>query len=265
MQSVLTFDVETTGLNPAQDQIIELCVQKGFGPEAESRTWRFLPEVPISPQATSVHGITKEDLLGSPRFSECISEIRPYFDSAEALLGYNLEFDLGFVQAEFQRASAEALAIGAKLLLDPYLLWRKMEPRSLSDAHQRFVGTSFEGAHSATEDVAATARVMQGMLKEFLLESKSLKDLAELCGLKRNNWIGPSHHFQWKGKTAVFGFGKNRNKPLQEVYEGDGGDYFAWLARSDFPEHVKLIARTVAVKADTEFTSWLEDTFGAAT
>ncbi len=262
METVLTFDVETTGLNPAQDQIIELCVQIGFGEKVEVETWRFLPDVAVSPQATAVHGIRKEDLLQCPKFAECESQIRSYFDRADALIGYNLEFDMGFIQAEFQRCSNVPSPLASKLLLDPYLLWRKMEPRNLSEAHKRFAGGEFDGAHSATEDVAATARVMQGMLTSFSLEEKSWKDVAELCGLKRNNWIGPSHHFQWKGKTPVFGFGKHRNKAIVEVIKEEGSDYLDWLARSDFPEHVKQIAKNAPAREDTDLSQWLEQTFG---
>ena len=38
MTSIVVLDVESTGKERATDQIIELCLQLGIGPDAESRT-----------------------------------------------------------------------------------------------------------------------------------------------------------------------------------------------------------------------------------
>ena len=38
---VVVFDCETTGIDFAKDQVIELCVQHGLDTKAHSRTWRI--------------------------------------------------------------------------------------------------------------------------------------------------------------------------------------------------------------------------------
>ncbi len=80
------------------------------------------------------------------------------FTRAHVLIGYNVGFDLDMLQAEFQRAGLDLLDVSSKLVIDPYWLWRKMEPRGLQQAHQRFVGAAFEGAHRAQADAQRTRR-----------------------------------------------------------------------------------------------------------
>jgi DNA polymerase-3 subunit epsilon len=96
---VVIFDVETTGIDPSQDQIIELCVQYAPERDAPQQTWRIKPQTPISPEAQSVHGITMDDLRECPDFASYEQTFRNIFESAEVLIGYNLEFDLNFLQS----------------------------------------------------------------------------------------------------------------------------------------------------------------------
>ena len=263
--NILIFDVETTGTNAERDQIIELCIQQGLEDGSNSQTWRFKPSVKIHPEAQKVHGISMDDLIDCPPFAENTAEIRSLVESADILVGYNISFDLSFLQAEFSRIK-QPLNVANKLLVDPYQLWRHFEPRSLSAAHERFVGEKFEGAHSATEDVAATARVLVGMRSAFELDKTEWKKIAELCGVstKRGNWIGPSYHFIWRGTTATVGFGKHRNRAIVELAQEQGGGYLKWMASNDFPEHAKLIAQQAISMDEAGFNQWLVDNFGGS-
>jgi hypothetical protein len=73
------------------------------------------------------------------------------------------------LQAELQRAGLAPVDVSGKQLVDPLRLWQRCEPRSLQAAHRRFVGQEFAAAHSASADVAATGRVLRGMLSHFNL------------------------------------------------------------------------------------------------
>lgn len=178
--AILVFDVETTGLQKERDQIIELAVQAGLDPDAPRRCWRYRPSVPMDPESERVHGIGAADLAAEPPFLSHAAELHGMFTEAQVLIGYNVGFDLDMLQAEFARAGLPPLDVSGKLIVDPYSLWRKMEPRGLQQAHQRFVGTSFDGAHRAQADVAATAAVLARMLATFNLQTE-WSTLAELC------------------------------------------------------------------------------------
>jgi DNA polymerase III subunit epsilon len=260
--NILVFDVETTGTDKQRDQIIELCVKLGVDGAAPTRTWRILPDVPISPGAEAVHGISMADLEGFPRFGGCAAEIRELFEEAEVLIGYNLSFDIDMLQEEFSRLGQPPLDLAGKKIVDAFRLWQQCEPRSLQDAHRRFVGEDFEAAHSAEADVEATGRVLRGMLAHFDLD-RDWGTLASVCEPERALWIGPSRHVQWgDGESPVLGFGKHRGRPLLELARGRESNYLCWIIDKDFPSHVREICRRALELPREEFLRWVVRTFG---
>ncbi len=177
---IVIFDCETTGIDYATDQVIELCIQRGLEGHLDrdgnaSRTWRIRPAAEIHPAAQAIHGISATDLERCPSFSEVAVEIAAWFSGADIIVGYNVAFDIQMLQAEYARLAEDhpagrALDLAGKQIVDALRLWQKCEPRSLQHAHQRFVGDEFAAAHSARADVAATGRVLAGMLKHFGLD-----------------------------------------------------------------------------------------------
>ena len=259
---VIVFDVETTGTDKRQDQVIELCVQ--FGLEGgSSQTWRIKPSVPIHPGAQAVHGITMEDLAFCPPFAQVAAAIREVFDRAEVLVGYNLAFDIEMLQAEFARLGLPALDLTGKQIVDPFRLWQRCEPRTLQDAHRRFVGEEFSEAHSATADVAATGRVLRGMLDRFALPSGDWGEIARVCEPERDSWVGPSRHLRWDDSGClVIGFGKHAGVPLARLAAGPDRGYLQWIAGKDFPVHVREICAR-ALELDGEaLEAWVGETYG---
>ena len=269
---LLVFDVETTGTDKRRDQVIELCMQ--FGLEGPSRTWRFRPSVPISPGAQAVHGISIEDLADCPTFAECAEEIAALFVEADVIVGYNLSFDIDMLQAEYERMRVSAAERGSlpvaqmdvrgKIIVDPYRLWQQCEPRSLKHAHQRFVGADFEAAHSASADVAATGRVLAGMLKVFGLDGHDWRGVAGVCDPQRPSWVGPTRHLQWDGPSIVITFGKHAGSQVHELAKGEFRDYLRWVCDRDFPLHVREVCKQALDLPAEEFLGWVKGEYGQA-
>ena len=92
--------------------------------------------------------------------------------TADVIVGYNLSFDIDMLQAEYARIGQPLLDLTGKKIVDAFRLWQQCEPRSLQHAHQRFVGDEFAAAHTASADVAATGRVLVGMLRHFKLDGQ---------------------------------------------------------------------------------------------
>jgi DNA polymerase III subunit epsilon len=258
---VIVFDVETTGTDKRRDQVIELCVQ--FGLEGgSSQTWRIKPAIPISPGAQAVHGISMEDLEVCPPFGQVAAAIREVFDGAEVLVGYNLAFDIEMLQAEFARLEQPPLELTGKQVIDPFRLWQQCEPRSLQDAHKRFVGQSFSEAHSATADVAATGRVLRGMLHHFQL-SADWREIARVCEPEREAWVGSSRHLRWdENGRLVIGFGRHAGVPLAELARGPDATYLMWIANKDFPIHVREICGRALQMEGAALEAWAKRTYG---
>lgn len=263
---VIVFDVETTGTDRRRDQVIELCVQFGVDDGSPSRIWRIRPSVSIHPGAQAVHGITMEDLAGCPRFAEVVDDIRRVFDSAQVWVGYNLEFDIGMLQAELHRLGQPLLDLRGKKIIDAFRLWQQCEPRSLQHAHLRFVGGAFAEAHSAAADVAATGRVLQSMIETFGLSGNDWSAIAEVCEPERASWIGPSRHVRWddNGNPAL-NFGKHAGKAVHVLAGSEDGGYLRWvIGKSDFPPHVREICTKALEMPADEFVRWVRRTFDSA-
>lgn len=99
-------DVETTGLDPTYDQIIEMAVvlfafRSGTGEIlgiVDTYSGLQEPTVPISPGAQRVHGIRMEDVRGKRLDRDRIQSL---LTRAGILIAHNAKFDRGFVQRLF--------------------------------------------------------------------------------------------------------------------------------------------------------------------
>lgn len=101
----IVLDTETTGLSALDgDRIIEIgCVEllnrKLTG---NNRHFYLNPERDIHEDALRVHGITLDFLADKPKFAEVAHDLLDYLAGAELII-HNAPFDLGFLDAEFQR------------------------------------------------------------------------------------------------------------------------------------------------------------------
>jgi DNA polymerase-3 subunit epsilon len=265
---IVIFDCETTGTDRLQDQIIELCIQHGLNDDALNQTWRIKPTVPIHPGAQAVHGITMADLEGCPAFIELADAIVAVFAEADVIVGYNIAFDIEMLQAELARAGRSPLDLQGKQIVDAFRLWQQCEPRSLQHAHQRFVGNGFAAAHSASADVAATGRVLAGMLRAFNLDGQDWTSIANVCDPGRASWVGPSRHLRWENEAIVFGFGKHAGTPILDIAAGPDRSFLRWMLDRppgrDFPPHVVEVCRAALDLPPAEFLQWARRRYGTA-
>src|SRR3990167_4395453 len=104
----IILDTETTGLEPAEGhRIIEIgCVEMANRRLTGNNFHRYLqPDREIDSGAIEVHGITNEFLADKPRFAEVVQEFVDFIRGAELII-HNAAFDVGFLNAEFQRIGA---------------------------------------------------------------------------------------------------------------------------------------------------------------
>lgn len=168
--SVAVLDLETTGLLPSVDRVVEVGVvlldERG---EVEEEFCTLInPGRDIGP--TSVHGIRAGDVLDAPSFSD----VAPYLDhllSGRLVVAHNALFDLRFLAREFARA-------GRPVPLSPTLCTMRMAPlvfghgtRSLQ-AMCDFMSIPFDHPHAALADARVTAELLTRMLT--MLEGQSL-------------------------------------------------------------------------------------------
>ncbi|MBI0579819.1 ribonuclease H-like domain-containing protein [Neobacillus cucumis] len=105
MERFVVLDVETTGLNPLSDRIIEISINKYENGELIDQFHSLVnPEMPIPRIATGINGISDAMVKKKPKIYEIIREIECFLKD-EIVVGYNVEFDLKFISNAFARSS----------------------------------------------------------------------------------------------------------------------------------------------------------------
>lgn len=160
-------DLETTGVNPAADRIVELSLLK-VHPDGRRQTLtrRTHPEVPIPAEATRVHGITDADVAGAPRFAEIAPQVMAFIGDAD-LAGFSIaRFDVPILRRELSAAGLD-LEMTGRAVLDAQVIYHRRVPRDLAAAHWLYCGATLEHHHSARADVEATAAVLDAQLAAY--------------------------------------------------------------------------------------------------
>ena len=89
----LFLDLETTGLNPLTDGIVEIAIVDQAGGVVLNQLVN--PGLPIPRRASAVHGITDDDVAGAPSVATVWSEVRPILEGCRVVI-YNASFDKRF-------------------------------------------------------------------------------------------------------------------------------------------------------------------------
>lgn len=166
-QALVFLDLETTGLDPARDRIVELAVARV---ETDGRVTELTslvdPGVQIPRPSARVHGIRDEDVRGAPTFPELAGRLARLLRGADAA-GYNVErFDLPLLRAELRRAGLSEDWADCRVV-DACGIFKRMERRDLSAAYRFYRGGEPAAPHTAAGDVAATMEVLIGQLDRY--------------------------------------------------------------------------------------------------
>ena len=159
----VVFDTETTGLDPYQGhRLVEIgCVELiNRFPTGQTFHRYMNPERDIPPEVFAIHGLSGDFLRLQPVFAEIAADLLDFIGGA-ALVAHNAAFDLGFLNAELERASQAV--IPRDRLVDTLLLARRKYPGSpnrLDDLCIRFgIANSHRTKHGALLDAQLLAEV----------------------------------------------------------------------------------------------------------
>jgi DNA polymerase-3 subunit epsilon len=159
----IVLDTETTGLDPYQGhRLVEIgCIELINRIPSGQFFHRYLnPERDIPAEAFSVHGLSEEFLKDKPPFGEVAEEFLSFLGEARLVI-HNAAFDIGFLNAELERAGRPALS--RDRLVDTLLLARRKFPGSsnrLDDLCTRYsIDNSRRTKHGALLDAELLAEV----------------------------------------------------------------------------------------------------------
>jgi DNA polymerase-3 subunit epsilon len=159
----IIFDTETTGLDPMQgDRMVEIgCIELiNRFPTGKTFHCYFNPERDMPDAAFNVHGLSVEFLKDKPLFAHKAEELVAFLGDA-LLVAHNAMFDLGFLNAELERAGRAA--VSRDRLIDTLLLARRKHPggsNRLDDLCVRYaINNSHRTKHGALLDAELLAEV----------------------------------------------------------------------------------------------------------
>ena len=159
----IVLDTETTGLDPYQGhRVVEIgCVElMNRIPSGQTFHCYLNPERDVPAEALAVHGLTTEFLKDKPSFAEIADELLAFIGDAPLVI-HNAAFDVGFLNAELERAKLSTLT--RDRLIDTLLLARRKHPggpNRLDDLCGRYgIDNSRRTKHGALLDAQILAEV----------------------------------------------------------------------------------------------------------
>ena len=190
-RTFVAFDLETTGLNPKRDAIIEFGgVRFEDGRPRERFTTCINPGRPIPPFIQQITGIRPADLADAPPIEEMIPEILAFMGGrTDAVVAHSAGFDVSFLRAAGVKINTPVLDTHelATILLpgqDSYSLGELC----------RALEIPLSTAHRADHDAEATADLLLHLLER--IEALPRATLEVLCAVGFDSDWGPLLLFQ---------------------------------------------------------------------
>ncbi len=179
MPTYVALDLETTGLDPRSDSIIEIGAVRFNNNRIEAEWSKLInPRVPISHFITRLTGITNNMVLNAPLLSEVLADLVAFAGDLP-IIGHNIGFDLAFLN--------RAGVLKSNPAIDTYELAAVLMPMAsrynLSALGQQ-LGILQPATHRALDDAKATHAVFLELLKR--LEDLPIELVAEIVRLSKD-------------------------------------------------------------------------------
>lgn len=244
------FDLETTGVNVANDRIVEISILKVFpNGNKESHTWRVNPEIPIPAESTKIHGISNEDVADEPTFKELAHRVHDLIKGCD-LGGYNSDrFDIPLLAEEMLRAEVD-FNMKNVVAVDVQTIFHKKEKRTLEAAYKFYCDKDLNDAHSAEADTNATYEVLKGQLERYSDLENDIEWLAKYSSHKKRADFAGFIAYD-KEEREIFTFGKHKGKLVEEVLDKEPG-YFGWIQNANFPLYTKKVLSEIKLRKLTD-------------
>lgn len=244
---LVVLDLETTGVSIASDRIVEFSALKvSPGGAEEWLTLRLNPGIPISPEATRVHGITDADVANEPHFKDVARRIAAFLEGCD-LAGFNsMKFDIPILCEEFLRVNVDFNPARHRYV-DVQVIFHKKEQRTLSAAYKFYCDRDLENAHSSKADTAATYEILKAQLDRYPDLENDIDRLSSFSAFNNNADLAGRIVFNEQGQE-VFNFGKHKGKPVEQVFREEPS-YYSWMMNGDFPLNTKQVITAIKVRS----------------
>ena len=183
----IVFDLETTGLSPEYEDIIEFGAVKVVNGEIKERKQFFVkPTKSIPKIITEITSISDEDVKDAKPESEAIKDIRDYL-SGHTIVAHNANFDITFVNSKLMKYGFEPLN---DPVVDSLVVSRIVHPnvkrfRLENVAFRYSVNYDSTVAHRADYDAVVLGKVWIKMISD--LKEIGIKTQQDLVNFESND------------------------------------------------------------------------------
>jgi predicted DnaQ family exonuclease/DinG family helicase len=191
-------DLETTGLDPTENKIIEIGVVRYVNGQEEEKFEQLVnPEVPIPDFITKLTGITDKDVEKSPLINEVFDSLSSFLGNAP-IIGHQINFDASFLEYHLRNKYNDFSNWDKESQRFKYLSNSRMDTLFLSRIFLPFLhrfklstvaayfGIDLERAHRAIDDARATGHIFLELTERvFGCDQQSLRLITRL--LYRNS------------------------------------------------------------------------------
>ncbi|WP_236014371.1 3'-5' exonuclease [Microbacterium stercoris] len=171
------FDLETTGIDVAEDRIVTAYVGllDGAGNVIHEEHWLADPGVDIPEGATNVHGITTEYARANGRpAAEVVAEVthalRTLLAGGIPVVAYNAAYDFSLLKYEGERHGLAPLDSPAPVI-DPLVIDKTLDKyrkgKRTLDVVAAHYAVPLDAAHEASADAIAAGRVALALAERF--------------------------------------------------------------------------------------------------
>lgn len=191
INSYVALDLETTGLNPSTDRIIEIGAAKVIdGVIVSTFTTLVNPQVPVSSKVNKLTGINSQMLENQPLIGDVIADVIEYTEDIP-ILGHNVIFDFSFLKKaavnnklNFERDGIDTLKMARRIL--PNLEHKGLEYLC------NYFSIYPENNHRALDDALSALKLYE-KLYELNPEDKGFFEAVKLnYSVKRDSSITPA-------------------------------------------------------------------------
>jgi DNA polymerase III epsilon subunit len=159
-KQLIVFDLETTGLDPYKDEIIEIAAIKINTESTHHEAYQTLvkPSKKIPKRATEINGITNEMVEQEGKSQEiAIKEFIDFIGDLR-LVAYNADFDISFIKSALEKHNLTIKNEHSCALKMARRAWKGLDSYKLENLCNR-AGISTKGNHRALKDCELAGKV----------------------------------------------------------------------------------------------------------
>lgn len=179
-QNFAIFDLETTGLNYKEDDILEIAICNFYDKKMSNLMHSYIfSDKEIRPKITAINKITKNMIINAPKLDEVCKNILKKYNSDYIYVGHNChDFDAPFLMAKLPGLFDDIRFLDTKLMARALLPGlSNVSDYSMTSLTSLF-GIEIVNQHTARGDTEALGKLLYkllGLVDNYLDVNKYIK------------------------------------------------------------------------------------------